>query len=101
MLRDTLPRALVALALVSTACHASFRDPRYPAGEEKTHWSHFYFWGTVGHADIDLRDYCSTGHAREVYLSSDILMVGLTIITLGIYIPRKVTITCEKEPAAK
>jgi hypothetical protein len=36
-----------------------------------------------------------------VYLSSDILTVGATILTLGIYVPRKVTITCAKSVAAK
>jgi hypothetical protein len=91
----------VVAVLASTACHASFRDARYPAGEEKTKWAHFYVFGVVGHAEIDVRDHCPSGYAREVYLSSDILTVGATILTLGIYVPRKVTITCAKSVAAK
>lgn len=77
-----------------TACHASFRDSRYPRGEVKTEWVDFYVFGLLGHAEIDVRDHCKSGYAREVYLSSDILTIGVTVLTLGIYVPRKVTITC-------
>lgn len=86
--------ASVSLVLSLTACHASFRDARYPAAEEKTEWANFYLYGIVGHAEVDVRDLCKSGYAREVYLSSDILTIGVTVVTLGIYVPRKVTITC-------
>lgn len=94
------PKLAVFLGLFGlSACHASFRDARYPAAEEKTKWASFYLFGVVGHAEIDVRDHCKSGYAREVYLSSDILTIGVTVLTLGIYVPRKVTITCAQGAA--
>lgn len=86
----------LALALLS-GCHATFRDPKVPAGKEHAAWSKFYLGGLVGHARIDIRDYCPSGRVHEVETAEDFKTVLLTVLTLGIYAPRRVYITCGPE----
>ena len=97
-------RLLGQAALVTSAlaggCAASFTDPRVPAGEESSEWVPFYLWGSVGHAEIDVRDHCPTARAHRVRTGGNVLTIGATLITVGIYAPRKVTITCEAVPSA-
>lgn len=78
-------------------CHATFRDPSVPAGQLHTRWSNFYVGGLVGHDRIDIRDYCPSGRVHEVETAENAATLGLTVVTLGIYAPRRVYITCGKE----
>ena len=91
---------LLGFAISSSACSATFTDPRVPAGETKSTWQSYFVYGAVGSAQVDVRDYCATNRAHEVHLGADFLTVGVSIITLGIYTPRKVTVTCAKETKA-
>jgi len=84
---------MLALALLP-GCAATFKDHRVPAGEERTKWAHFYFIGAVGEAEVDVRDHCPTARAHEVWVGEDVLTLGVSLLTLGIYTPRKVAITC-------
>ena len=88
---------LCQLAIFASACSATFTDPRVPAGEQKSHWQNFFVLGAVGHAEVDVRDFCATRRAHEVHLGADVLTIGVSVITLGIYTPRKVVVTCAKE----
>lgn len=90
-------RALIGLLALglSSGCAATFRDPRVPAGEEKTQWAHSYVFGAVGEAEVDVRDHCATARAHEVWVGEDVFTLAVSIVTLGIYTPRKVAITCE------
>src|SRR5688572_17337607 len=103
--RNAAPRGLRSVAVVAAialslgGCRATFSDPRVPAGEEKSKWAHFYAIGAIGHEEIDVRDYCKTARAREVVLGADVFTVIVSIVTLGIYTPRKVTVTCAAESA--
>ncbi len=89
--------ALGALVAVG-GCKATFTDPRVPVGTEHSLWRSFYVGGLVGHAEVDVRDVCASGRAREVQTGEDALTLGATIITLGIYAPRRIYVTCGKEP---
>ncbi|MFO0570656.1 MAG: hypothetical protein U0263_33780 [Polyangiaceae bacterium] len=96
------PRFVVlALVALTSACSVTFRDARVPAGEEKSEWAHHYLLGAVGEAEVDVRDHCSTGRAREIWVGEDVLTLGVSIVTLGIYTPRKVAIVCAREEAKK
>lgn len=89
-------RAFLGLSalLWVTGCAATFRDPSVPAGEEKTKWAHFYLIGAVGEAELDVRDHCATARAHEVWIGEDVFTLAVSIVTLGIYTPRKVAIIC-------
>lgn len=88
--------SLLALLLLS-GCAATFRDPKVPAGEEKTKWAHFYVLGSLGQAEVDVRDHCPSARAHEVWVGEDVFTLAVSVVTLGIYTPRKVAITCAKE----
>lgn len=88
-------RALVgALALALCGCHATFRDPKVPAGAEHSKWSSFFLGGLVGHDRIDIRDYCPSGRVHEVETTEDVGTLLATLVTVGVYAPRRVYITC-------
>lgn len=89
---------LGALALGALCgCHATFRDPSVPAGKRHSKWSKFYLGGLVGHERIDIRDYCPSGRVHEVETAEDASTLVLTVVTVGIYAPRRVYITCGPE----
>lgn len=89
---------LAALALGALCgCHATFRDPSVPAGRQHAAWAKFYLAGVVGHERIDIRDYCPSGRVHEVETAEDAQTLVLTVVTLGIYAPRRVFITCGPE----
>ena len=91
-------RLLLALALGALCgCHATFRDPSVPAGKQHSTFSKFYLLGLVGHDRIDIRDYCPSGRVHEVENAEDAATLVLTVVTAGIYAPRRVYITCGPE----
>ncbi len=89
---------VAALALACAGCTATFRDPRVPAGEERSSWQSYFLVGAIGEAEVDVRDYCPTGRASEVVIGENALTLGVSVVTLGIYTPRRVLITCEAAP---
>lgn len=96
-----MERLVAALALTVCGCATTFRDARAPAGVERSEWANFYLIGLVGEAEVDVRDHCPTGRAREVWIGEDVLTLGVSLITLGIYTPRKVAITCAAPPTER
>jgi hypothetical protein len=89
-----------ALGLACVSCHASFVDPKVPAaGSIERRWAHFYLFGLAGQADYDLDVVCGARRVRWVRTGGSVLTVGLTVLTLGIYAPRTLEVTCE--PGAK
>jgi hypothetical protein len=90
-------RVAPALALLLLCgCSATFREPNAPAGASHERWLHFFVAGAVGHAELDVRDFCKSGRAQRIRSGGDLLTSGVSILTLGIYTPRKVVVTCEK-----
>ncbi len=78
-------------------CRATFRDPKVPAGSEHSKWSSFFLGGLIGHERVDIRDYCPSGRVHEVVTAEDAATLVVTLVTAGIYAPRRVYITCGKE----
>lgn len=100
-MRRALGLVIIALtALAVTSCSATFVDARVPAEAQHRLWRSFYAGGLIGHAEIDLRDVCASGRAREVRTGEDALTLALTIVTLGVYAPRRVVVTCGVEERA-
>jgi hypothetical protein len=58
----------------------------------------FYIWGLVGTEEIDLRALCPTGVA-SIHQQATFGDMCLSLITLGIYTPRTVEITCSSGAA--
>jgi hypothetical protein len=92
-------RLAVICSLLGAGCAATFREPRLPAGEQESVWASYFVFGLVGRPEVDVRDHCPSGRASEVETGASAATVGITLITLGIYTPRRVLVRCEEEPA--
>jgi hypothetical protein len=88
-----------ALALASSGCFTtSLRDVRTTPGEKHDEWRSFFFWGLAGHAEVDVKDYCP-GDAYEIAFGPNAGTWIVSMVTLGIYSPQKVYVTCSAGPA--
>lgn len=86
-----------ALALGATGCYrATFiRDPSATRGVEKDKWADFFIFGLVGEESFNARDFCPDGRVAEVRTGGNFGTGLVSFLTLGIYAPRKVYVTCD------
>jgi hypothetical protein len=102
ILRKSCWPLLAALtAWGSAGCTATFTNPGVKAGEEHTEWSSYFLVGAIGKAEVDVRDYCPTGRAQRVRFGENLATLGVSLITIGIYTPRRVVVTCEAVEARR
>jgi Bor protein len=88
--------ALLAVLLAGTACYkATFiRDPSAVKGVESDRWLDYWFWGLMNEQDINVRDFCPDGRVAQVVTGGNFGTGIVNLLTLGIYAPRKVYVTC-------
>jgi hypothetical protein len=93
--RNALP-LLGALVLSSTVgCYkATFQQPQATPGALHEEWTSFYFWGLAGEEHVDARKFCPAGDVVRVRTGANAGTAVVSLITLGIYMPRKVYVTC-------
>ncbi|MEZ4223960.1 MAG: hypothetical protein R3B13_23630 [Polyangiaceae bacterium] len=87
--------AILCMCLSLAGCTATFQDGR-SAVEERTEWSHYFLLGSIGHAELDARDLCPSGRLSRVRTGGNALTLGASLLTVGIYTPRRVTYVCEE-----
>lgn len=96
-----LSRAVRAAALVlgagALACTATFQEPRHARAESHSVWASYFLVGLIGHNDVDVRDHCPSGRASEVETGTDAGTLAVSVLTIGIYTPRRVLVTCAPE----
>lgn len=101
-MRDKTQRWLPWLLLFSLAgCYrASFyTDPKLVRGLEHDEWTDFFIFGLVGKEEIDVRTFCEGKPIAEVKTGGNFATSLVTAITIGIYAPRKVYVTCGASPS--
>ena len=54
----------------------------------------YWFWGLIGEKVYEVYDLCPQGRVYEVHIHNTFMQSSFTIITLGIYSPRTITIVC-------
>jgi hypothetical protein len=82
-------------AVASSGCFkATFGDPTQVPGIEHNRWTDFYLYGLVGDEVVDVNEFCSDGRAYQVRTGGNFGSVLVTVVTLGIYAPRVVWVTC-------
>lgn len=85
---------LAVASLASSGCYrATFVDPRAYAGDEHEEWTDFYVFGLVNTEEIDVRSFCQ-GPVARVRTGSNAGTTVVSLLTIGIYTPRKVYVTC-------
>lgn len=88
---------LVALVVSMTACYHQVVNTGQPAGntEIDVPWAQGWFWGLVAPKPIETRTQCPSGVATVMTETS--FANGLvSVLTLGIYTPVHVRITCAR-----
>lgn len=92
---------VLAPTLTATGCYkATFIQPKTAAGVERDEWTDFFLFGLVGEEDRDVRQYCDRSVAR-VRTGGNFGTGLVSFVTLGIYTPRKIYVTCADEGASR
>jgi hypothetical protein len=101
MLETRLSARVLALvaALGPSSCAATFTEPRTARSESRSVWASYYVVGIIGREEVDVREHCPSGQASEVETGATLATLGVSLLTIGIYTPRRVLITCA--PARK
>jgi hypothetical protein len=90
-------RAALGLALLasSSGCFkATFQDPSVARGAQHEQWRHRFLLGLVGNGDVDARTFCPDGRIAAVRTGGNLATSAATVLTLFVYTPRKVYVTC-------
>lgn len=96
-----MQRWLLLLLLIALAgCYrASFyTDPKLVRGLEHDEWTAFFIFGLVGNQEIDVRGFCEGRPIAEVKTGGNFATSLVSAVTLGIYTPRKIYVTCAAGP---
>jgi hypothetical protein len=87
--------AVVCFAMTAGCYKATFyQDPKLTSGDEHEQWTNFYLFGLVGTESIDVSRYCPPNRIAMVRTGANAGTGIVSIITLGIYTPHKVYVTC-------
>ena len=81
--------------LVISGCIVQVRYPsEFPSKTVITNEVTYWFWGLIGEKNYEVNDICPQGRVYEVRIYNTILQSTYTILSLGLYSPRTVTIVC-------
>jgi hypothetical protein len=87
--------ALLAMLLAAGCYKATFiRDPSAVKGVERDQWLDFFVFGIVGEQNVEVRQFCPDGKVAQVQTGGNFGTGIVSVLTLGIYAPRKVWVTC-------
>ncbi|MGZ6126161.1 MAG: Bor/Iss family lipoprotein [Myxococcales bacterium] len=94
--------AFLAALLGATGCYkATFiRDPNAVKGAEHDKWLDYWFWGLMNEQDIEVEQFCPDGGVAQVVTGGNFGTGIVSLLTLGIYAPRKVYVTCATDGRA-
>ena len=99
-LRSTWAVLTLVATFSSTGCYkASFIEPKARASVEHDEWTDFFLFGLVGSEEVDVRRYCEDPPAR-VRTGGNFGTGIVSLLTLGIYTPRKFYVTCATKGSA-
>jgi hypothetical protein len=96
----TIRRLGIALAsgalLLTGGCYKAtfYKNASVVKGEEHEEWTDFFVFGLVGTERIDVKRFCPTGEAAVVRTGGNVGTGLVGALTIGIYTPRKVYVTC-------
>ncbi len=93
-MRKTSCLILLGMVLL-TACHNRVQFPsQFPSKKKVEHTTSFFLWGVIGETNYELYEDCPTENVYEVHTYTSPLQVAWNLVTLGIYSPRTVEVTC-------
>ncbi|WP_394836128.1 Bor family protein [Pendulispora rubella] len=91
-----LRAGVLALAWLSQGCFSTslVNKNLTPGAEKHEEWNSFFFWGLAGEAEVNVADICHQRDAWKIEEGTNGATWFVSLITLGIYSPRKVYVTC-------
>ncbi len=76
-------------------CHNRVQFPSQAPSEKKVeHTTSFFFWGLAGETSYELYEDCPSGNIYEIYAYTSPSQIAWNFLTLGIYSPRTIEVTC-------
>jgi len=95
--------ALALTLLGTSACYRAtfYRDPSVTRAAEHEQWTDFFIFGLVGSEDFDVHQFCPSGDVAVVQTGGNFGTGIVSVLTIGIYTPRKVYVTCAQATAAR
>ena len=91
--------AWLALLLLAGCYKATFyQSTAAVAGARHERWSAFFIFGLVGSEHFDVRDFCGQDAIAEVRTGANFATGLVSLLTIGIYTPHKVYVTCAAKP---
>lgn len=96
--RGHLAAALLGTLLSVSGCYrASFVDSPTTGAAEHERWTDFFLFGLVGEEEVSTQQFCQ-GPVARVATGSNLGTAAISVLTIGIYTPRKVYIRCAATP---
>jgi hypothetical protein len=91
---------LLLLLIAQASCYrASFyADPKLVRGLEHDQWTDFFVFGLVGKEEFDVRSFCEGRPIAEMKTGGNFATSLVSALTIGIYTPRQVYVTCAASP---
>ena len=86
---------ILSFLLLLSSCKVQVNYPtEFPSKTVIKNEETFWFWGLIGEKNYEIYDLCPQGRVYEVRIYNTILQSTYTMLSLGIYSPRTVTIVC-------
>jgi hypothetical protein len=85
-----------ALLLCASGCYKAtfYKNATVSKGAEHEEWTDFFVFGAVGTESVDVEKFCPTGDVAVVRTGGNVATGLVGVVTIGIYTPRKVYVTC-------
>ncbi len=92
-----------ALLLATSGCYKAtfYKNASVVKGEEHDEWTDFFVFGMVGNEHIDVKKFCANGDAAVIRTGANVGTGVIGVLTIGIYTPRKVYVTCAANGPAR
>jgi hypothetical protein len=92
-----------ALLLSTSGCYKAtfYKNPSVVKGAEHEESTDFFVFGMVGTEQIDVKKFCANGDAAVIRTGGNVGTGVIGVLTIGIYTPRKVYVTCAANGSAQ
>lgn len=95
MNRPSLRLWVLTLLLGLSGCYkASFYQGSTVRGTQHEEWTNFFLFGLIGHDRVDVREFCPNSEVASLRSGANVGTTVVSVLTVGIYTPRKVYVSC-------
>jgi len=86
---------ILIFVILLSGCKVQVRYPaEFPSKTIITHEESFWLWGLIGEKNYEVSEICPKGRIFEIIINTTVSQSIFTVLSLGIYSPRTITIVC-------